>query len=405
MNTNKRDILILCDDYFSNRSGAQILRDLSTTLSSKGNRVTVIAPHNHADNYREELIHKNVRIKTFYFPNIKVRNNALRACLENLSILPFFFLTLWVNRNNKYQGLIYYSPSIFIGTAVYFLKKIFTINTYLIQRDIFPDWAVESRIIKKDGLVHLYFQYFSEISYKSADRIGVMSKSSIQTISKYNISTEKIQILPNWLSNKYVDHIQTNSKFRVEKGLVGKVVFFYAGNIGQAQHIESLFPILEEFKDDNKIAFAFFGSGDSLQKLKDFCTSIPNANYYGNIPEDEYYAIAQNLDVGLICLNKELIMSNYPGKCLGYMVMKKPFMGLMNPGNDMIEEIEDFQIGRISYYEENYHLSLVTAIKYLSENVGERKKMGKNGYKLLSEKYSTDRVSDQILHSLFLGDQ
>lgn len=44
MNT-KNPVLILCDDYFSNRSGAQILRDLTQTPALKGVKVTVITPH------------------------------------------------------------------------------------------------------------------------------------------------------------------------------------------------------------------------------------------------------------------------------------------------------------------------------------------------------------------------
>jgi len=403
MNT-KNHFLLLCDDYFSNRSGAQILRDLTQTLALKGVKVTVITPHHKGYYKKPQLMPENLELRPFYFPTIKTTNNVVRAFLENLSIIPFLYNALQENLKKEYSGLIYYSPSIFIGTTVYLFKKLFKIKTYLILRDIFPDWAVESKIIKQNSPIHLYFQYFSEISYNAADKIGVMSQSSILTLLDHGIKRGKIEVLPNWLSDHYISEIQPNVKFREENDLKGKIVFFYAGNLGRAQHIESFFPILEEFKADKNIAFAFFGSGESVQNLKNICKKIPNANYYGNLSEVEYYSIAKNLDVGLICLNKDLKMSNYPGKCLGYMLMKKPFVGLMNPGNDMIDEIEEHKIGKVFYYEENYHLSLVNTIKYLSKNIRKIQEMGDNGYKLLSQKYSSDKVSDQILLSLSINE-
>lgn len=399
--TNHDSFIIICDDYFSNRSGAQLIRNLVSVIAKDKYHVTVITPDFLSNKKEKENFQKKrVKIASFKYPNLKLNNKILRAILESILPIPLLFITISAITKKDYKGVIYYSPSIFIGVTVFLIKRIFKIKTYLIQRDLFPEWAVESKILKENSMAHKYFKIISKINYNAADKIGVMSKSSIKTLKHRGVNIKKIEVLPNWLSNDYLNRITTNKKFRINNKLENKTVFFYAGNFGKAQTIEYLFPIIEHFKENDQIFFVFFGRGESQNRLIEFCKTIPNANFYGNLEENEYYSIAKDLDVGLVCLNKHLKMSNYPGKCFGYMAMKKPFIGLLNEGNDMIMEIENSKIGKVSFYENNYKLNVISSVNFFSHNPSRIKEWGLNGFNLLSKNYSTEKTVKQILSIL-----
>ena len=49
------------------------------------------------------------------------------------------------------SGIVYYSPSIFFGNAVKYLKNKFNCFSYLILRDLFPQWSVDVGLIKKNS--------------------------------------------------------------------------------------------------------------------------------------------------------------------------------------------------------------------------------------------------------------
>ena len=58
--------------------------------------------------------------------------------------------------------VICYSPSIFFGKAVKWIKNTHRVPAYLVIRDIFPKWALDARLLKK-GLIYYYFKYCSPI--------------------------------------------------------------------------------------------------------------------------------------------------------------------------------------------------------------------------------------------------
>jgi len=59
---------------------------------------------------------------------------------------PFFGLRLGPLRRLRWDGIIWYSPTIFLGPAVAWLKRASRCRAYLILRDLFPDWAVDAGV-------------------------------------------------------------------------------------------------------------------------------------------------------------------------------------------------------------------------------------------------------------------
>lgn len=58
--------------------------------------------------------------------------------------------------DEQWDGVVWYSPSIFHGPLVRYIKNKSKCKSYLIIRDIFPQWAADIGLLRKGGLVYLF---------------------------------------------------------------------------------------------------------------------------------------------------------------------------------------------------------------------------------------------------------
>lgn len=71
----------------------------------------------------------------------------------------------------------------FFGFVIQFLKFQKKVKSYLILRDIFPQWALDVGIINKN-IAYYLFKFFERLQYSLADRIGIQSTSNIDYFKK-----------------------------------------------------------------------------------------------------------------------------------------------------------------------------------------------------------------------------
>ena len=123
---------------------------------------------------------------------------AVAESLIPLTTLIAFFINN--NKNIRWDGIIWYSPTIFFGISIFIIKKFTKCKSYLILRDIFPEWALDVGHLKK-GPIYYYFRFFEMIQYFAADKIGIQSQSNIEYFKKnYKSQLHKVEVLNNWLS-------------------------------------------------------------------------------------------------------------------------------------------------------------------------------------------------------------
>ena len=158
-----KKILIITDDFVhdSEKSGAILIKDLADAINATNNFSSIVlAPDVCSIKIKKILLNG---IETILFPSGKIKNTnfILRAYNE-------YMLSHRIKKCYKYikseeiSGIIYYSPSIFFGSAVKYFKNKFNCYSYLILRDLFPQWTVDLGIIKKNSFPHLFFKYFEK---------------------------------------------------------------------------------------------------------------------------------------------------------------------------------------------------------------------------------------------------
>ena len=248
----------------------------------------------------------------------------------------------------KWNGIIWYSPSIFLGPFVKRLKKISKSSGYLIVRDIFPGWLVDLGLLRK-GLLYLFLKFIEIQQYKIADTICVQAPGNLKYFSnEYQaISGQKIEVLHNWLGK--ISFEQSTIKLS-STSLRNRKIFIYTGNMGVAQGVEIFLELAKKMKKRGDVGFVFIGRGSELEKLKKIAisNSLLNVLFFDEVPTHELGSLYRESVAGLLALDKRHLSHNIPGKFLSYMRAGIPALAIVNEGNDLISLMNDKVVGKVT---------------------------------------------------------
>lgn len=324
-------------------SGAVQLRDLSREFVRQGHKLTVMLPS--SDLALPWLIEDfdDVQLIRLRAPKTKDIGYVRRTINEFL--MPFAML-----RNLRkspladecWDGVVWYAPSIFFGPIVSALKYASRCKSYLIIRDIFPEWAVDMGLMSR-GLPYRFFKAIANYQYSVADVIGIQTKGNQVYFS--DRPNSRIEILQNWLT----DAPNVGCSINVAGALASRIIFVYAGNMGVAQGMGVLLELAQGLRSRKDIGFVFVGRGSDAQRLREDAKArgLDNVAFFDEIDPTEIFGLYAQCHIGIVALDPRHKTHNIPGKFLSYMQAGLPVLASINPGNDLEEMINCEGVGRV----------------------------------------------------------
>ncbi|MDG2175261.1 MAG: glycosyltransferase family 4 protein [Gammaproteobacteria bacterium] len=379
-------------------SGAVQIRDLVAELEKQGHLITVLLPDSSLKSHWELNEGGGVKVLRLKAPETKDVNYFRRFIGEYL--LSFFMcrnLQKSPLKNKKWDGIIWYSPSIFFGRLVKKLKAESRCPAYLILRDIFPEWAVDMGLLG-NGLMYRYFKKVERFQYQQADVIGVQTPSNLQYFSEHQPGLgAEMEVLNNWLADSKPGECSINLK---DTALAGRKIFAYTGNIGIAQAMDILIDLANELKEDSSVGFVFVGRGTAVEQIKKRAVeyNLNNILFYDEISPEEIPGLLAQCHIGLIALDPRHRNDNIPGKFLAYMQAGLPVLANINAGNDLKAIVDEYQVGGV---EENNSLSSLTEMaRDFLTNLESDKAIQQRCQDLSSAKFSPASAASQIISSL-----
>lgn len=343
-------VAIVADVYPPLRSsGAVQLRDLSREFVRQGHETTVLVASPELKTAFCIDEQDGVIIARLRSPKTKDVGYVRRMAGEFL--MPFA-----MKRNYRkspiadrlYDAVIWYSPTIFLGPIVRWLKRRSNCPSYLIIRDIFPQWAADMGLITRGPAFQLLDQV-ARYQYRSADVIGVQAPGNLSFFDDFRVAHPacRLEVLQNWLGDApdrgcSVDLATTK--------LAGRRIFVYAGNMGVAQQMDKLLDCAVAMRDRDDVGFLFVGRGSEADRLRQLAAdrSPDTILFHNEISPDEIPGLYAQCHVGLICLDSRHRTHNIPGKFLTYMQAGLPVLASINDGNDLQQMVETRNVGRVS---------------------------------------------------------
>lgn len=379
-------------------SGAVQLRDLCREFVRQGHALTVLLPSPDQDEpwSLEEI--DGFQVLRLKAPRTKDIGYVRRTIGE--FAMPFAML--WQFRKSplaseRWDGVVWYSPSIFHGPLVSALKKSSGCKGYLIVRDIFPEWAVDMGLMGR-GLPYRFFDAVARYQYSVADVIGVQSPGNLAYFDRWRQQSGRtLELLQNWLGKP----AHTRCPIRLkETPLAGRKLFVYAGNMGVAQGMDILFDLAEELRHRTDVGFLFVGRGSESARLKAAAQSrqLDNVVFFEEIDPDEITDLYAQCDAGIVALDPRHKSHNIPGKFLTYMQSGLPVLANINAGNDLTQLIRNERIGQVCEANQVDELLLLT--EKLLDQIGMDSGLPARCTALFEREFAVENTVKQIVAAL-----
>lgn len=328
-------------------SGAVQLRDLSREFVKQGHDLTVMLPASDIDETWQLEETDGARVLRLRAPRIRDIGFARRAIAE--LVMPF---AMWRGlkksplAHERWDGVVWYSPSIFLGPLVKSLKEASGCKGYLIIRDIFPEWAVDMELMGR-GLAYHFFRSVARYQYSLADVIGVQTPGNLRYFDRWTRAPGRtLEVLPNWLGAPG----RARSPIQVEHStLAGRKILVYAGNMGVAQNMDAIVELAARMRNRSDLGFLLVGRGSEVRRLKGEVTSrgLDNVLFFDEIDPDEIPDLYRQCHSGIVSLDPRHKSHNIPGKFLTYMQCGLPVLANVNAGNDIAGLVRDWKVGAI----------------------------------------------------------
>lgn len=379
-------------------SGAVQLRDLSREFVRQGYELTVLLPSNNQVSGWKLEVWEGVQVLRLKAPRTKDIKNVCRTLSE--FIMPFAMLRQFRKSplaRCRWAGVVWYSPSIFHGPLVKFLKKSSRCRSYLIIRDIFPQWAVDIGVMGR-GLPYRFFDAVARYQYSVADIIGVQTSGNQTYFQPWKKkSDKKLEVLPNWLGNlsSSVCHINLDKTC-----LKGRKCLVYAGNMGIAQGMDKILDLAEMLKNRNDIGFLFVGRGSEASRLINSARArqLSNVEFFDEIDPDEIPSLYSQCIAGIVALHYGHRSHNIPGKFLTYMRSGLPVLANINAGNDLADIIRTNRVGQVC--DSNQSGDLLRCTEKLLDQIDADRYISARCSQLFDRQFNVNKAVKQIAFAL-----
>ncbi|MDH4395549.1 MAG: glycosyltransferase family 4 protein [Limnobacter sp.] len=392
-------VALIADTFSPLRtSGAVQLRDLSRELARQGHSLLVLLPaHDQSENWKLEDFW-GIQVLRLKAPKTKDIGYVRRTLAE----LAMPFSMMWNLRKSpfakeRWDGVVWYSPSIFHGPLVHSLKKSSRCKSYLIIRDIFPEWAVDMGLMGR-GLPYRFFNWVAHYQYSVANIIGVQTTGNLKYFERWaRQPNRQLEVLPNWLDKP----AQKRCSIRVDETvLTGRKVFVYAGNMGLAQGMDILLALAEKLTSRVDVGFLFLGRGSESTRLKNLAElrQLSNVLFFDEIDPDEIPDLYAQCHIGIVALAARHKSHNIPGKFLTYMQSGLPVLANVNSGNDLAAFIRREQVGQVC--ESNDITELLMLAEKLLNQIETVTYFRPRCLALFEREFSVEQVTKQVLKAL-----
>lgn len=384
-----------------------IYHDLLRKFRDEGHAVTVVTSVERRKRISTNLYEKEgvsiLQVKTL---NIQ-KTNIIEKGIGTLAIEYQYLLAIKKHlANKKFDLALYSTPPITLAKAIEFVKKRDHAKSYLLLKDIFPQNAVDMKLMSEKGFLFKYFRKKEVKLYMISDKIGCMSKANVDFVLKHNpgIANDKVEINPNSIEIKHFKELELSEKYEIKKKYnipQGRKTFIYGGNLGKPQGVDFLIEVLNLKKEDKDVFFVIVGSGTEFGKIQNWIEqqNPENVLLLSALPKIDYDRLVSVCNIGLIFLHKDFKIPNYPSRLLSYLEFKMPVLAATDNNTDVGSDLVKNNCG-LSAYSGNLEqiTNAIDCFKLMSEYQFELMRI--NSFKFLEHNFQVQVTYKKIISSV-----
>ena len=270
-------------------------------------------------------------------------------------------------------------------------------------QDIFPDSLVNAKMTKKGSLIWKIGRKIEDFTYRSADKIIVISEDFKRNIMEKGVPEDKIVIVPNWVDTDQVYRIDRKDNVLFDRYNLDRDKYYicYSGNVGHSQNLELLLDAARVMqKELPDVCFVIIGEGAAKEDLaaKIAAEGISNVVL---LPFQSYEDIAHVFSLGdadLVISKPGIGGSSVPSKTWSILAAERPILASFDDDSALAKLIQEQSCGIVANAGELD--SLTGAVRRLYEDREYAVAMGKRGRAYVVENLGKEKCTGMYVDTI-----
>jgi colanic acid biosynthesis glycosyl transferase WcaI len=173
------------------------------------------------------------------------------------------------------------------------------------------------------------------LAYLNSGSIIAAAPSTLDVLKGYSgLGEGHVTFVENFVNLRHCGGADTGAAFRRRLKIGQEFVILYAGLMGRAQDMAVILECARRCIGRPDWRFVLAGEGVRSEEVRLAASALPNVQFLGCLPNDDYFAALQACDVALVTLDRALKVPAVPGKIPTIMASGKPFVAAVPEGND-----------------------------------------------------------------------
>ncbi len=378
-----------------------LAESLAEHRTQQGDEVTVVASRGgyvQAHAGTEQAHEANPRVLRVWTPQLG-KASLLRRCTDYAA---FYLGAAWRMLRLPRQDVIVAltTPPLIAYAAA--MHKILHPSTRLIlwNMDCYPEVAERVGVIRSGGLISRIMRALNRALFRRLDHLICLDSAMRSLLlSQYAPKRRSLPaaIIPCWekLSFYPPGVADLHPSQKAERGLNGRLVVLYSGNMGCGHRFETVIEAAEALRQE-PVTFLLVGRGAQRSVLeeakRDRC--LDNVLIEDYVPRRRLRNLLATADCALITLRDEMLGVMSPSKLHANLAMGRPIVYLGPQTSNVDEAISRFDCG--AGLRHGDVAGLVDFIRAAVEQPGRLKAMGHRARAAFDQMYCDRRTLPQI---------
>ncbi len=271
-------------------------------------------------------------IRVWPFPTDKSNVPARAAAFAGFTALATTAaLTL-----GKPDVVLAMSPPIFLGNAAAAVARRWKVPFVFNVQDIFPDVAVDLGALSNPRVIE-GAKKLERSLYRQAAAVTVLSEDQAANVRAkiHPDEIDKVRIIANFVDLERVRVTEVENSWRAERGLQGKTVVMYAGNVGMSQSFDLIEHAAAALADRPDVHFVINGEGAGRPVVDEWVSRHANVSSFDFVGREGVSELLGAADLHLILLKTGLSRSSTPSKLYGIMAAGRPILASIDVGSEV----------------------------------------------------------------------
>lgn len=340
---------------------------------------------------REEIDGIKV-LRTWLYPDhsrsaIKRVANYLSFALSAMLAGPFL--------GQRPDVLFVYHPPLTVGLPGWLLSRFWRVPFVYQIQDMWPETLQATGMLNNKRILRAIAR-FARFIYRRADAICVISPGFKANLVEKGVPAHKIHVISNWVDQNTFFPATGDHDLAEKLELGDKFNVMFAGNIGEAQGLDTVLEAAERLRSLEEVQFVLVGDGIALPSLQGEAErrGLVNVRFLGRYPPtvmSRLYALA---DVLLVHLkNDPLFRITIPHKVFSYMASGKPILAAVD--GDAADVVTEAGAGLACAPEDAAAMAQMIR-RFYKMSATDRQKLGTRGLQAVEDNYSRTIVVNQL---------